>query len=439
MNIHSDPPLNRPPLNRPPLNQLTLTQALSLCNTGKSTVEQIVHACYDRIEAREQQVGAWQYMRSRTEYLDIYHNNKDFYKNSVLKGLPVAIKDIIDTADMPTELGSPIYQGRCPPHNATCVSRLLQAGAIVMGKTVTTEFAYFRPGKTANPCNLAHTPGGSSSGSVASVADGMVPVALGSQTGGSVIRPAAYCGIIGYVATPGEMSLRGVLPLAQSLDSLGIFARSCEDIYLLRSLILSHSPNVQPIDIQGVKIVRVHGDDVGECSPDMHRAMDMAAQNLKQQGVQVIQGKFGNRLHQLGTIHAQIMAFEVARNIVEETAYLDKISPQFKELLSQGTNMTYAEYKIALSQRDTIADWIRDTYGGCDGFLAPSAPGAAPLGLDATGSPHMSRPWQALACPAVSYPVYGDDNGLPLSVQLIGHPHSDDMLLQLAGAVHPTQ
>ena len=154
MNIHSDPPLN----------QLTLTQALSLCNTGKSTVEQIVHACYDRIEAREQQVGAWQYMRSRTEYLDIYHNNQDFYKNSVLKGLPVAIKDIIDTADMPTELGSPIYQGRCPLQNATCVSRLLQAGAIVMGKTVTTEFAYFRPGKTANPCNLAHTPGGSSSG-----------------------------------------------------------------------------------------------------------------------------------------------------------------------------------------------------------------------------------------------------------------------------------
>ena len=149
-----------------------------------------------------------------------------------------------------------------------------------------------------------------------------------------------------------------MLPLAQSLDSLGIFARSCEDIYLLRSLILSHSPNVQPIDIQGVKIVRVHGDDVGECSPDMHRAMDMAVQNLKQQGVQVIQGKFDNRLHQLVTIHAQIMAFEVARNIVEETAYLDKISPQFKELLSQGTNMTYAEYKIALSQRDTIADWI---------------------------------------------------------------------------------
>lgn len=425
MNIHSDTPLN----------QISLTQALSMCEMGKCTVEQIIHACYDRIDAREQSVGAWQYLIPRQEYLKTYNDNKEFYQNSVLKGLPIAVKDIIDTANMPTEMGSSIHQGRYPTNDATCVFRLIKAGGIIMGKTVTTEFAYFRPGKTANPCNLAHTPGGSSSGSAASVADYMVPVALGSQTAASTIRPAGYCGTIGYVATRGEMSLRGIQPLAQSLDSFGLFARNCDDIKLLRSLILLHEPNVKTLDIQGLKIVAVNGDDVGECSPDMHHAMDIQIQSLQDKGIQVVQGDFDGRLQQLVDIHAQIMAFEVARNIVEETEYSDKISPQFNALLSDGMAMTYADYMQALADRDAIADWIHNSYGAYDAFLAPSAPGSAPMGLSATGAPHMSRPWQVLGRPTISHPVYNDDNGLPLSVQLIGKPHSDDMLLQLSGAL----
>ena len=413
------------------LNRLSLTDALRHLAEGTHTAEQIINACYDRTLSRENDVGAWQYLLSRDDYLKQYHAHKDFYDQSPLKGLPIAIKDIIDTADMPTEMGSAIHAGRMPHSDASCVSRLKQAGGIIMGKTVTTEFAYFRPGKTANPNNLKHTPGGSSSGSAAAVADAMVSVALGSQTAASVIRPAAYCGTWGYVATRGEYSLRGVQPLAQSLDSLGMFARTIDDIKLLRALILACDMPTQKLDMSTLKIVVVNGDDVGDCSPDMHHAMETATQTLADNGAQIVDGDFGGRLQQLVDIHSTIMAFEVARNIVVESQSPDKISPQFNDLLEQGRGLSYAQYQQALTSRDVIDTWLKNNYGNAV-FLAPAAPGAAPAGLDATGSPHMSRPWQVLGRPTVCHKITTDSDGLPLSVQLIGAPHSDDRLLNLA-------
>ena len=414
------------------LNVLPLTDVLRHLADGTHTVEQIINACYDRIDARESDVGAWQYLVPRDDYLKQYQANKSFYEQSPLKGLPIAVKDIIDTAHMTTEMGSAIHTGRLPHNDASCVSRLKQAGGIVMGKTVTTEFAYFRPGKTANPRNLAHTPGGSSSGSAAAVADGMAPVALGSQTAASVIRPAAYCGTWGYVATRGELSLRGVQPLAQSLDSLGMFARAIDDIKLLRSLMLAHNPQTQNPDMSGVKIVIVNGDDVGDCSTDMQDAMQTATETLAERGAQIITGDFGGRLQELVDIHSTIMAFEVARNIVVESQSPDKISPQFTGLLEDGMAIPYEQYLATLDKRDVIQSWLNSNYGNAV-FLAPAAGGSAPAGLEATGSPHMSRPWQVLGRPAVCHTVKTDKNQLPLSVQMIGQHHSDDRLLNLAG------
>lgn len=186
------------------LNTLGLRQALLAIDQGRCTAEDIINACFDRIEAREDAVGAWAFRLTREEYLQHYRENREFYAASVLKGLPVGVKDIIDTADMPTEMGSAIHQGRQPVDDASCVALIRQAGGMVLGKTVTTEFAYFKPGKTANPRDLERTPGGSSSGSAAAVADWMLPLALGSQTAASVVRPAAYCGVLGYVGSRGS-------------------------------------------------------------------------------------------------------------------------------------------------------------------------------------------------------------------------------------------
>src|SRR5690554_2014153 len=260
--------------NNKPAHFTSLTQALQLIESGQSSTEAILQACLERIEEREPEVGAWQYRLDTRACLELYRANRAFYDNSLLKGLPIGIKDIIDTADMPTEMGSPIHTGRRPVDDASCVALLRQAGGIILGKTVTTEFAYFKPGKTANPRDLTRTPGGSSSGSAAAVADGMVPVALGSQTAASVIRPAAYCGTVGYVGTRGEFSLRGIQPLGQSLDSLGLFSRRVEDIELLRAVLLRQpDPLAVTEPLVPRQVLFCRGDAAGEIDPDMVDAM----------------------------------------------------------------------------------------------------------------------------------------------------------------------
>ncbi|NVK20507.1 MAG: amidase [Methylocystaceae bacterium] len=410
------------------LNQLSLCEALIKIEKGETSVRQIVDACYNRIEEREEKVGAWQYLVPREEYIKKLVAHEHFYKNSILKGLPVGIKDIIDTKGMPTEMGSEIHKARFPLNDATCVSRLKQLGAVVMGKTVTTEFAYFRPGKTANPHNLKHTPGGSSSGSAAAVADYMVPVSLGSQTAASVIRPAAYCGVTGYVATRGEMSLRGVQPLAQSLDSLGMFARNTADIRLLRKLFLADDL-VLPEIPSDLKFIQVTGSDIGDCTPEMDGVMEIAASTLREKGCVVLSGSFNGYLKQLVELHSTIMAFEAARNMTEERESPEKLSVQFSDLLETGLKISYQEYLNALTRVDEIETWLVAEFGDAVAFLAPASPGAAPEGLSATGAPHMSRPWQVLGRPVVSTTIAKNDLGLPLSIQLVGKRHQDDLLL----------
>tara|TARA_R110000764_G_scaffold44207_13_gene99558 strand:+ start:3172 stop:4461 length:1290 start_codon:yes stop_codon:yes gene_type:complete len=415
------------------LNEMGLCQMLRAIEEGACTTEAVIHACFDRIEAREPDVGAWQVKRSRDEYLAYYQADKAFFDRSLLKGLPLGVKDIIDTQEMPTEMGSSIHTGRQPIEDATCVTLIRAAGGIVLGKTVTTEFAYFKPGKTKNPADLERTPGGSSSGSAAAIVDNMVPMSLGSQTAASVIRPAAYCGAIGYVGSRGEFSLRGGQPLAQSLDSLGLFARHVEDIQLLRAILLRQPASIKPSAALAPKCVLVcHGELVGDTSPAMENATQKAIEILKAQGVKVIELDADNRIKDMVNHHINIMAWEVCRNLAIESFHQDQLSDPLAALMEQGLTMDRASYLTSLDATQTCRDWLWRYAPEADVILAPAAPDIAPLGHAATGAPHMSRPWQAMGLPVINVPGMTDENGVPLGLQLIGKVREDDDLLSHA-------
>ncbi|MDK2776614.1 MAG: amidase [Pseudomonadota bacterium] len=414
-----------------PLNFLSLQQMLQAIEQQECSATDIINACFDRLESRESEVGAWQYRLSREAYLQHYRAQQSFYQQSLLKGLPVGIKDIFDTADMPTEMGSVIHKGRQPAEDASCVTHIRQAGGIILGKTVTTEFAFFQPGKTANPRDLQRTPGGSSSGSAAAVADGMVPVALGSQTAASVIRPAAYCGAVGYVGSRGEFSLRGAQPLAQSLDSLGLFARSAADIALLRSLLLLQ-PQTQLQTQRAPRILLCPGEVIGDTDAAMHHALQQAAQRLAAAGAEVTEISNAGYLHDLVTHHATIMGYEVCRNLAAEALHAQDLSTPLAQLMENGRRIPYHDYIAALTAADQACHTLWPADAAYDVVLTPAAPGAAPVGLAATGAPHMSRPWQAMGLPVINLPGMYDDQGLPLGLQLAGRRHADDQLLQIA-------
>ena len=421
-----------------PQTPVSLKQALHLIETGQNTAEELLMACLEQIEAREPEVGAWQYRLDSHACLAEYRARRSFYENSLLKGLPIGIKDIIDTADMPTEMGSPIHQGRQPVDDAACVALLRQAGGLIIGKTVTTEFAYFKPGKTANPRDLSRTPGGSSSGSAAAVADGMVPVSLGSQTAASVIRPAAYCGTVGYVGTRGEFSLRGIQPLGQSLDSLGLFSRQVEDIELLRSVLLRQpDPLAVTEPLAPRKVLFCRGDAAGEIDPEMVDALEQTAAILRDQGVTVIEPDNSAWLGELVTHHGVIMAYEVARNLALESGHPDLLSPPLQELIENGLATSRTDYLASLQAVEQIRKELTQRYPDLDAILAPAAPGVAPRGHEGTGAPHMSRPWQAMGLPVVTLPGLTDSQGLPLGIQLVGGAHRDDELLRIARWLEP--
>ncbi|RTE65297.1 amidase [Amphritea opalescens] len=420
------------------VNQMGLCQMLRAIDEGVCTTEALINACFDRIDARELEVGAWQVQRSREEYLAAYRAQQDFYDASLLKGLPLGVKDIIDTEEMLTEMGSPIHAGRQPIEDASCVALLRAAGGIVLGKTVTTEFAYFKPGKTKNPADLSRTPGGSSSGSAAAIADDMVPMALGSQTAASVIRPAAYCGAIGYVGSRGEFSLRGGQPLAQSLDSLGLFARQIEDVQLLRAILLRQPASIAPASAQLPSCVLLcRGESVGEVSPEMQVATEKAVVLLQAQGVKVIELDAGERIKEMVTHHINIMAWEVCRNLVMESFHKEQLSGPLAALIEQGLSMDRATYVASLAAVESGREWLWSFAPEADAILTPAAPGIAPLGHEATGAPHMSRPWQAMGLPVINVPGMVDDNGVPLGLQLVGKARQDDTLLTYASGLMP--
>jgi Asp-tRNA(Asn)/Glu-tRNA(Gln) amidotransferase A subunit family amidase len=356
----------------------------------------------------------------------------------LLAGVPLAVKDILDTADFPTEYGSAIYQGHRPKRDAHIVDKARRAGALVAGKTVTTEFAYFSPGPTANPWNLSHTPGGSSSGSAAAVASGMVPLAFGTQTAGSLIRPASYCGVFALKPTFGLFSTEGAKAFAPSLDTLGWLANTAEDLELMRCALAS-------LDFEPLPIIAPAALRLGSCltfeGPSLEAsgvsAWEEAHRRIANTGVDV--ATITMPIHLEGLMQAQktVMAYEAARTLVADVkSHPDQLSAQILELARTGAAISIGEYRQAQA---LIAQGRLEVTGlldGIDALLVPAAPGEAPAGLAATGDPLFSRVWTALGLPCVNVPGILGPNQLPVGMQLVGRLGEERGLLTAAAALH---
>lgn len=412
---------------------LTAAEAVRLLAAGQLTSEGLVSACLARIASEEPRVQAWEFLVPALALAQARAADAAG-RPGPLHGLPVAVKDIVDTADMPTARGSILFAGRRPRTDAACVAAFRRAGAVILGKTVTTELAFYAPGRTRNPRDPSRTPGGSSSGSAAAVAASMVPAALGSQTAGSIIRPASFCGVVGYKPGHGLIPLDGVSPLAPgSLDTIGVLSRSAADLPLLAAAL-----GVEPVRGEPFE-TRAQALRVGVCqteawplaAPESRAAVEDVAQRLAREGAAV--GGVGERFDGLSDAQRDVMAFEAARAWRGVAARdPERLSPQFRQLLAQGEAITPARHAQALALRDQARRRLSAVFARLDVLLTPSALGEAPEGLASTGDPAMNRIWTLLGLPCVSLPAAEGPHGLPVGVQLVGAPGADAALLGAA-------
>jgi Asp-tRNA(Asn)/Glu-tRNA(Gln) amidotransferase A subunit family amidase len=415
------------------LRTLTAREAALQIAERRITAEALVTACLDRIEAREPVVGAWQHL-DRERALATARQRDAEPPRGPLHGIPIAIKDLIDTVDMPTAYGSPIYRGHLPDADASCVALARAAGAVVLGKTVTTEFATFTPGKTANPHNPAHTPGGSSSGSAAAVADGMVPLAFGTQTAGSVIRPGAFCGCVAYKPSFGLINRAGVKPLADSLDTIGVFARSVADAGFFAG-VLSERPALRHLAVpqQAPRFGLYRTPVWDEAEPPTVAALDAARTALERAGAVVTE--LAIALDHQGLAEAQdtIMWFETVRALAHERLeHSGELSPRLAQLIDTGMAIGVDVYDRAQTHAAEARAGLEAFFGRCDAILVPAAPGEAPAGLGNTGNPIFNRMWTLLGVPCAALPARWAANGLPTGVQLVGRLHDDARLMVCA-------
>jgi Asp-tRNA(Asn)/Glu-tRNA(Gln) amidotransferase A subunit family amidase len=418
-----------------PLHELTGVEAAQAIVAGTITSEALVSACLERITAREESVRAWEYLDPEAALAQARARDRSSTRGP-LHGVPVGIKDLIDTSDMPTSYGSPIYAGYQPAWDAASVALLRVAGAVILGKTVTTEFAMFTPGKTANPHNVAHTPGGSSSGSAAAVADMMVPLALGTQTAGSIIRPASFCGVVGYKPTHGQFSVAGIKALSQTLDTLGGFARSVADFALLRAVLVGGPVQLPELE-RAPRIGLCRTPQWSLASTDTREVLEIAGQQLGAAGAEVRQVTLPPAFENLVAAQETIQIFEGARCCAYElTVHRDRLSAKLLELLAPAEGLTYAAYAEALTLAATCRRQLDAIFTDHDALLVPSAPGEAPAGLEATGDPIFNRMWTLLHTPAVTLPSHTGSHGLPVGVQVIGPLGMDDRLLAIAAWMH---
>lgn len=413
------------------LARLSVFDAARRIAEGSLTSEALVQACLDRIAERESQVGAWAHIDAERALTEARARDKQAPRGS-LHGVPVGLKDIIDTADMPTTYGSPIYNGHVPAKNAPCVNQLRAAGAVILGKTVTAEFATYHPGKTANPHNLSHTPGGSSSGSAAAVADYHVPLALGTQTAGSIIRPASFCGAIGYKPTYNSFDYGGLHALAPSLDTLGVFVRSFADLSpVRRALSLREigtevtAPSEKP---PRIGFCRTGLWERGDAA--MRTALEATAQRLAQAGAEIVDIDLPPSFMELVDAQIVIFAAQGVRGLDKEwREHRNLLSPELRALLENGSQFTPEMEKTAQQLAQKCRAELAAVFTRIDVLLTPSSIGEAPYGLDKTGDPLFNRIWTFLHVPCVTYPIGAGPAGLPLGAQVVGRLDADDALV----------
>jgi Asp-tRNA(Asn)/Glu-tRNA(Gln) amidotransferase A subunit family amidase len=404
-------------------NTLSAADAVQRMADKRLKARDLVEACLDRIEAREGQVHAWEALdadgaRQRADRLD-----KRARPVGPLHGIPLAVKDIIDTRAMTTECGSPIYRGRKANKDAACVSQLVQAGAIVLGKAVTTEFAGAHAGKTHNPHNLRHTPAGSSSGSAAAVADFMAPIGYGTQTSGSVIRPGAFNGIVAYKGTYGWADLTGVKTYSKSLDTLGFFAREANDLALIRAA-YGHAPADPPTQAPRIGFCRTRWWDQAERYNQKN--IEAAVKALRGAGAKVTPWEMPESWDALIAAHNRVMTKEATFHYgPERKRFPHLLSPSLSQSLELGDTVTTAQLADARKRKQRALADLAEVWERFDILLVPTARGEAPAGLGYTGDPIFNRFWTLLGSPCVALPFGTGPFGLPLSVQLVG-PHGDD-------------
>jgi amidase len=345
--------------------------------------------------------------------------------------LPVGIKDLIDTADLPTTYGSPIYAGHRPRTDAECVAALRAAGAVVLGKTVTTEFAAYRGGKTRNPHDPARTPGGSSSGSAAAVGDRMVPAALGSQTAGSVIRPASFCGVVGYKPTFGTFSLRGVHPLAPSLDTLGFFVRQVADVpWIAAALSGAHRPAAIAELGRPPRVGLCRTDQWPRAQRSTQALVEDAAVRLSRAGAAVREVVAFDGLAEAQAIIMGAEAAQAFRDLLQR--HEDGLSEVFRSFLREGARCPPERLRAARDKAEQGRRDLPGVFAELDVLVTAAAAGEAPVGLESTGDPAFCRTWTLLGCPCISLPVLEGPAGLPVGLQLVAPPGADGRLLAAA-------
>ena len=430
------------------ITSLTAAQALAALRDGRTSAEELVSGCLARIRADEPRVQAWAFIdetRALEQARNVDRIRREGHAMGPLHGLPVGIKDIIDTADMPTEDGTALHAGRRPDHDAAVVERLRSAGAIILGKTVTTELATYAPGKTRNPVNPGHTPGGSSSGSAAAVAAHMVPLAIGTQTNGSVIRPAAYCGVYGYKPTFGLVPRHGILEQSRPLDQVGFFARTVEDLTIIAEPLIGYDerdPDTRPMVRPALREVALqepplppvfaftktpNWDDAEE---QTRLAFDEVAQALGGQAMPFsVPPVFGDAWQW----HATIMEADIARNFgaLYERGR-DQLSESLRGQIERGRRVTAVDYNNAVGRIKAVSLAFEEIFDRCDVILTAATAGPAPQGLESTGSPAFCTLWTFAGMPAVTLPLLRADNGLPMGVQLVGRRGDDARLLRTA-------
>ena len=414
-------------------NRLSATECASAIAGGRLTSESLVAACLDRIHGRDATLHAWAYCNPELALAQARQRDAESPR-SRLHGIPIGVKDVIDTADMPTEYGSTIYKGHRPVTDAACVAHVRELGGVILGKTVSTEFATRHPSKTRNPRNPDHTPGGSSSGSGAAVADDMVPIAFGTQTSSSIIRPGAYCGVVAYKPTFNLVNRAGLKFLSESLDTIGVLTRTVADA----AMIVEELSGAEPARFEETAMLTPR---IGFCRTPYWNRADQPTQSailgavpvLAHAGAGVTEVELSGEFALLADLQITVSSYEFYRALsYERTRFPHLISDSLTQRILGGSRVTRTEYESAQEVAARCRAKLDDLYRDYDVLISPSATGEAPRGLDSTGEPIFGLTWTLMHGPAVTLPVFTGPAGLPIGLQVTGPRGADARTLLAA-------
>ncbi|MBM3485709.1 MAG: amidase [Alphaproteobacteria bacterium] len=414
------------------LNNLAAHEIVRGIEAGAFTAEAVTRACLERIAAREKTVKAWAFLDRDHALAQAWALDSEPVRGP-LHGVPVGVKDVIDTADMPTQMGSPIYDDHRPGADASCVALMRAAGAVILGKTITCEFAGSTANVTTNPIDPARTPGGSSSGTAAAIADHMVTIGFGTQTGGSVLRPSSFCGIVGYKPSYNAVNRAGLKFAAESLDTIGLMTRTVADADAMGAVLTGRATVVGKgaPDRPRIGLCRTYLWPTAE--PATVSAIEDAARRLAAAGAQLTEVALPDRFDRLGAARDVLNDYERAHAMAYEwNSHRDRLSPGLRRAIENGYAMDLARYAEAQRLAADCRGRLGPVFDGCDVLLAPCVPGEAPVGLASTGDPKMQGLWTILHVPTITLPTHKGPNGMPVGIQLVGAPGADTLLLAVA-------